>query len=312
MDVRPHPPALTVSPPPVGCRPCWASFPCAPDPWIALRVEDRDQEYRLRFRPIEQAVRKPSKQGPSDTPMHQGKLLGVRDCRVQSLPHGRQEFLAESSSRPFVPVVCVFDIAGRFRADDNVAGHRPVVRSRATISSQGMPVAASRSMLSSRRSSSARCGGVKGIECGVSARPSHSRSTRRSRSSSERRPMSICGVVMAIVSHRPLVSASTSVDAQRPSGGWSPVGHTQSRRKLEPALWPCWGTPPSHERHASVRSRRSVSRGGFESRQPRQFPSLSESRCSRRGRESGRPPRLRCHSRSRTSCRSPRWGRPAR
>ena len=215
--------------------------------------------------------------------MHQGKLLGVRDCRVQSLPHGRQEFLAESSSRPFVPVVCVFDIAGRFRADDNVAGHRPVVRSRATISSQGMPVAASRSMLSSRRSSSARCGGVKGIECGVSARLSHSRSTRRSRSSSERRPMSICGVAMAIVSHRPLVSASTSVDActsvdaQRPSGGWSPVGHTQSRRKLEPALWPCWGTPPRHERHASAWSRRSFGESGFESRQPRQFLAAWES-----------------------------------
>jgi len=212
-NVRPHPPALILAPGPVGCRPCWASFPCAPDPWIALRVEDRDQEYRLRFHPIEQAAREPSKQGPSDTPMHQGKLLGVRDCRVQPLPHGRQELLAESSSRPFVLVVGVFDIAGRFRTDDNVAGHRSVVRSRTTISSQGMPVAASRSTLSSRRSSSARCGGVKGIECGVSARLSHSRSTRRSRSSSERRPMSICGVAMAIVSHRPLVPASTSVNA---------------------------------------------------------------------------------------------------
>ena len=145
--------------------------------------------------------------------MRHGKLLGVRECRVQPLPHSRREFLAEYDSRPFVPVVRVFDIAGRFRADDDVAGHRPVVRSRATISSQGMPVAPPRSMLSMRWSSSARCGGVKGIECGVSARLSHSCSTRRSRSSNERRPMSICGVDRTIVSHR-LVPASTSLDAQ--------------------------------------------------------------------------------------------------
>jgi hypothetical protein len=116
-----------------------------------------------------------------------------------------------------------------------VAGHRPVVRSRVTISSQGMPTAPSRSMLSNRRSSSARCGGVRGIDCGVAARLSHSRSTRRSRSSSERRPMSMCGIAMAIVSHRPLVPASTSVDAQRQA---SPAGahHAQCAGRVQAVL----------------------------------------------------------------------------
>jgi len=113
-----------------------------------------------------------------------------------------------------VPGVRVFDVAGRFGPNNDLAFHRSVVRSRATMSSHGIPVAPSRSTRSSRRSSSCRCDEVKGIECGVSARLSHSCSTNRSRSSTDRRPMSICGVDIVPVSHRRLVLASVSVDAE--------------------------------------------------------------------------------------------------
>lgn len=181
-------------------------------------MEHRDQENRSQLDPVEQAVGESPEEDPTSTPVHHRELLGVVNHQGEPSSHSRQEFVPEPCSRPFVSLVRVFNVASGFRPDKDLACHRPVVRSRATMSSQGMPVAPSRSMVSSRRSSSARCEEVRGIDRGVSVRLSQSTSTKRSRSSTDRPPISTCGVDMAVVSHRPSILASSTVDAQRPIG----------------------------------------------------------------------------------------------
>jgi hypothetical protein len=173
------------NPPPSG-----RSSPRLPSSGVSSHMHAADYNDDVAVNSVENPVGEPIHQDSSDIPVDYGEPLGMMGYNVYGGAKCLEEFVTEPGTLPFVPDVCVVNVRGRPRTDDD--RHQPMrLRMRFSTSSNGMPTGPSRSISSSRRSSSSRCGLVSGTASGVRERLSHSASNSRSRSSAFRPDMSM-------------------------------------------------------------------------------------------------------------------------
>ena len=131
----------------------------------------RDDDHVFADHAIEDSVRKPPNETPPSVSVSDGMCGGVHLDRAQRTPYRVEDLVAQPDLLLLVPPVRRLDIRSRGGPEDQ---DHLELRIRRTTSSHGIPVGASCSRSSSRRSSSVRCASVRGTASGVSHRLSQS------------------------------------------------------------------------------------------------------------------------------------------
>src|SRR5438094_2642789 len=214
----------------------------------------RDDDHMFADHAIEDSVRKPPNETPPSVSVSDGMCGGVHLDRAQRSPYRVEELVAQPDLLLLVPPVRRLDIRSRGGPEDQ---DHLELWIRRTTSSHGIPVGASCSRSSSRRSSSVRCASVSGTASGVSHRLSQSSSRRRRRSAGV--SFDICNAGRAMWVNIAGLRVSCKPPPMPWCGACPGIGGARSRltrqwRPRRPTEFP-WGRPaPGHRAYGRAPS----------------------------------------------------------
>ena len=147
---------------------------------MAFRMHARHNNDSLAVNSEEETVRETA---PAERPtcfaVKNWEGVRMNPHQIHRCSRGIEKLMAKPRSLLFVPEIRVFDVGRGGRSNDDFHHReRPSISLRTRV--HGMPVGPSRSISSSRRSSSRRCHSVNGTADGSAARLSHTSSSSRS------------------------------------------------------------------------------------------------------------------------------------